>query len=763
VLEGPGKQDVSLKEALELRCLPEYEAIESSTGLGDFDLQERSLWRPIDSSTEREGFLSSLVSRGFGEDQRGGRLLCVTSSAGIGKSIALRQALFLRSQLDGHIVLYWHFGRFPKSRKAFFDVCQDELAGETSVFKVVGETFAENQKNLPKDLRPGAEAWLCEKMSQGKVTFFIDGLDEIDPKDGLNRAGALRDLVKEFSNLHCIVAGRPYAIVQTYWNTLFSKNSYEGIQDDPRSEWQFACIGMFNRAQIERSIGHDRMKKLDELSREFKLTPRTIEVLRNLTVEKFDRVRTLADVYWEAFWRSSETDIEHKGKGLGGVVDGLTRDQFFDYATSVAAVMRLRGVREADYRSIRDAVLRNLQTLPEWNKLDRTELKNVSNAVRACNSGLMEYHVFEDGGSKSISWRSKTLRDFFAAVWMVRNAGQGDLDALSGTLPKSYSNATNESQNPDYSEFWRFLCDMPADAKNGSEEHWCDLVSLLFQRQEKLLRPTEMMSIVWPRLETLAQDAQSFARDKAAGIIDRFHGEFRALQSIPEAKSIIDRDLVFSSEIPEPGKSLEVRVGHRFETDNLPDSKTLEHRYLVSIYPITRAIYRLFDPGHEHHYGEQLGQYAQDPRCPVVGVTWWDAEMFARWSGSRLLTEWEWEYACRAESVDSNGEPSVYYWENDPSGQMISRYAWMDDNSGSKTYPVGSLNPNALGLYDMLGNVWEWTKSHYEIGRGVRVCRGGSYRYNSRGVSASYRFYGDPSFRDTDLGFRVAMSTRRKP
>jgi formylglycine-generating enzyme required for sulfatase activity len=267
-----------------------------------------------------------------------------------------------------------------------------------------------------------------------------------------------------------------------------------------------------------------------------------------------------------------------------------------------------------------------------------------------------------------------------------------------------------------------------------------------------------MMSIVWPRLERLSQDATSSARNKAAGIIDRFLGEFNALQSNLEAKSIIDRDLDFSSEIPEPGKTLEVRVGHRFETGNPPHSTTLEHRYLVSIYPITRAIYRLFDPGHEVQYREMLDEYAQYPRCPVVGVTWWDAEMFARWSGSRLLTEWEWEYACRAESKDSSGELSKYYWPDDDGGEQIHRYAWVGTNSEGVSHPVGGKIDNRYGLYDMLGNAAEWTSSHSQVGGDHRVCRGGSFLVYGRGASASFRLHSAPSHRGFSVGFRVARA-----
>lgn len=90
--------------------------------------------------------------------------------------------------------------------------------------------------------------------------------------------------------------------------------------------------------------------------------------------------------------------------------------------------------------------------------------------------------------------------------------------------------------------------------------------------------------------------------------------------------------------------------------------------------------------------------------CPVENVTRREASKYCKMLGKRLPTEAEWEYAARA------GTTTRYYW-----GQTLdSDYAWYGENSGGKTHPVGMKKPNSLGLYDMLGNVWEHVRDCYD-------------------------------------------------
>jgi formylglycine-generating enzyme required for sulfatase activity len=146
---------------------------------------------------------------------------------------------------------------------------------------------------------------------------------------------------------------------------------------------------------------------------------------------------------------------------------------------------------------------------------------------------------------------------------------------------------------------------------------------------------------------------------------------------------------------------------------------------------------------------------------PVINVSWNDAQAYVQWLSQRtgqryrLLTSAEWEYAARA------GTTTNFSWgDEDPVCDQSARNgANFSDCTGNRTRPVGSFQPNAFGLYDAHGNVWEWVEDCYDGSCSSRVLRGGSWNLSPGYLRSAYSSRDAPSLRsDGVLGFRVART-----
>ena len=194
---------------------------------------------------------------------------------------------------------------------------------------------------------------------------------------------------------------------------------------------------------------------------------------------------------------------------------------------------------------------------------------------------------------------------------------------------------------------------------------------------------------------------------------------------------------------------------------------------------VTNAQYRKFlqatgydgkpdtDPAYDlylrHWRGESLMSKEDD--YPVCWVSWKNAKAFCDWAGLALPTEAQWEYTCRA------GTTTLYYNGDDPKG--FDEIGWALTNSEELTHRVAEKKPNAWGVYDMLGNVWEWVEDDYVRGydgaptdgsarvegRTTKALRGGSWSNSTWPVSASSaaRFNSAPGNASNDVGFRVVL------
>ncbi len=154
------------------------------------------------------------------------------------------------------------------------------------------------------------------------------------------------------------------------------------------------------------------------------------------------------------------------------------------------------------------------------------------------------------------------------------------------------------------------------------------------------------------------------------------------------------------------------------------------------------------------------------PKLPVESVSWDEAATCCKKMGGRLPTEAEWEYACRA------GSKTRFCYGDDLNYTQLGEYAWYSSNSVSTTHPVGQKKPNAFGLYDMHGNVYEWCSDWFApyanaqtvnpVGASSgqhRVCRGGGWIVNAWFCRSANRHIFSPDFRSVGLGFRVVLDS----
>jgi formylglycine-generating enzyme required for sulfatase activity len=146
---------------------------------------------------------------------------------------------------------------------------------------------------------------------------------------------------------------------------------------------------------------------------------------------------------------------------------------------------------------------------------------------------------------------------------------------------------------------------------------------------------------------------------------------------------------------------------------------------------------------------------------PATGVTWSEAKSYCASIGGRLPTEAEWEYAARA------GTAGRYY-------DALASIAWYEGNSDDRAHPVAGKRANAFGVYDMLGNVYEWVLDRYYnkyddsesaveeplAANASAVARGGAWTSDARDLRVTNRVGLPPDAAEPNLGFRCALSAQ---
>jgi formylglycine-generating enzyme required for sulfatase activity len=235
------------------------------------------------------------------------------------------------------------------------------------------------------------------------------------------------------------------------------------------------------------------------------------------------------------------------------------------------------------------------------------------------------------------------------------------------------------------------------------------------------------------------------------------------LEEIPPPPPAFEPEMVFV-----PGGQFEMgctaEQGSDCYDDEKPPHKVTLSDFWIGKYEVTQAQWRAV----MGEYPPELYNKGCD-QCPVERVSWDDIQEFLKTLNEktgknyRLPTEAEWEYAARG---GKNSQQFKYAGSNN-----LDEVGWYTNNSNSNTNPVGQKKPNALGIFDMSGNVWEWCADWYgdysseaqanpkgPAGGSNRVGRGGGWNYYPQDCRVSNRNHGDPAGRGYFIGFRLARS-----
>jgi hypothetical protein len=380
------------------------------------------------------------------------------------------------------------------------------------------------------------------------------------------------------------------------------------------------------------------------------------------------------------------------------------------------------------------------------------------------------------------SFRDRKAMEWYAAHYLMNHSTAKDWNEI---IPNSgEQKIVSFIGNTNWTRCWQLAMELPNNfyAERKLEASIKRVFDLPHDPARQ--RPCEWMWIAW--CKRLEQDALAIQRrivplGNAKNVIKEFRQEFNTLVKNGNA---IAAELKFDADRDSPNYSLtNPNQTEKGQYRRIPDNgefslffgergKTVSvSQFWLRKFMVTNEEYRLFDPSHNPKFNRK--------DLPVTEVDWYMATMFCCWLGSdyRLPTEAEWETACRANKTENcKLEDETKYWFGNDVTQA-KNHAWYRRNSNGSVKRLSDssetqFHQNRWGLFDMAGNVWEWTRDWYAnystqsnfnpVGPkdGTRrVLRGGSWKYKFAGLKSAFRARYEPLTCDNSTGFRIAVSS----
>jgi hypothetical protein len=653
--------------------------------------------------------------------------------------------------------------------------------------------------------------YLRRLRAQGRITLLLDSIDQ-SSEAGLQLVSALL-ATRDWDACPIVLSARPHALFDR-WDDLI-------IPDE--ASWQFVRVEPLAAEQSGLLLNQDVIDRWSLLPADGKVlmaNPRNIEYVRKRPVTQRQKEREKEgeeeDEEPDKVKDFTLHDLRTASHVFAGAVDHLVR---YGMENPEARKFRCRKDEappaEPSERQIRDALdflgalAFEMYTMPApdtvakegtsfrpnvshvdaeampdfteavWKRLRRakvvrrdygiSDLEKDLQALAELNAEI-KYDLLDTRPSRQgdFRWYDRSLQEFFAAWWLSRYAGPGDVDRLHRWRYDDPRDATGRTL---YQPLWGFLVEMPLAVRK--DDKWLPAVKVLFEPRAP--RCCEMIYRCW----------QTLRRTQAEkGVMDEWQKEFRKLLDTqgPQGDTAREIPAGFRRCPPDPtAGSQRFEMGSpEGEADRYDD----EYQHWVTLspflmrrYPVTNAQFELFDPGHAKEHWESdphpAGEEAKDH--PVLIVNWFEAWCFAMWTGNHLPTEAQWEYACRGGACSYQ----TFHFGNSLSSRQANfngDFPYGDAEPGDwleRTTKVGSYPANGFGLHDMHGNVWEWcadwsAANFYKMEKALlpdpvndepaiaRVLRGGGWYNLGRFCRSAFRFRHEPDYRRHACGFRLA-------
>lgn len=652
----------------------------------------------------RRAFLAAPGSRG----------LCIVVNAGLGKTTALRQAAYLRATVQQHLVIRASFRSLPSTASEYLSDTGGALVELMRDLAQSGQAQGSRLSQLSGDK---VARLIRHQIRRGRFSLIVDALDETQQQVNVAaKAEALASFLGRNPKAECVVAGGPLVIYEKFWHALFATSL-------PQLDWTFARVCRFTKVETQTFLGENLSRRLSDIGATALETPRSLEVLLELDDDDLTDLTSASRAYARA-----------ANKMLRKALD--RRDFSFeraelpaDDAWELLGLMAFEMTHEANFAGFFDQPQRNSFD-PEseatkfikrvWSRRRHTLSSPNLDVFRAKLRALGSLNEFFESkvefhdGLTELVWKNRTWQAFFAADWLCNRASLSDLEwsaqnsIIAGTQETAGGLSTEELH-----ETWQLATEMPS-----SDSGWVSAMSGLYNTHLNSAPPrsTEMLYRSWPRMLRIAigdYEKSEWSHAQIALATRQLQHEVRiqvesgsSFDGVASARQVV---VNFLSEFPmylrgdlgKANQDVAMRFDASFQT--IGRDLTEGQAFLLSDFSATNEILDLFDGQHRSRYGD-YSSVSPMANCPAIYLSWYDAWALCLWSHSRLPTSSEWTRACQGDM----GVETPCWWGD--IGDKASDHAWVKEKSGGHVHAAGEPGHcNGYGLWDMLGNVLEWT------------------------------------------------------